>query len=232
MEIKDYISFIPSVVNTDSIEFYHYNHIDILGGIDYLPEIALAKKNIELSKKSMQISKAQYYPTLSLSLVYGSSFSNARQKVLQNEDGSYLYNSYPFGEQYKDNVSQYISLGLSIPLFTNSSINSVRKAKLELKRNEYAFYTAKKQAEKEITQVMMDVETAWKKFQGSKKYLASAHEAKRQITLKFEAGAVGVAEYNDVVSSLVEAQTQYLSAKYEYMFKTKVLYLFQNEFFH
>lgn len=103
---------------------------------------------------------------------------------------------------------------------------------MELKRNEYAFYTAKKQAEKEITQVMMDVETAWKKFQGSKKYLASAHEAKRQITLKFEAGAVGVAEYNDVVSSLVEAQTQYLSAKYEYMFKTKVLYLFQNEFFH
>jgi outer membrane protein len=190
LEIKDYISFIPSVVNTDSIEFYHYNHIDILGGIDYLPEIALAKKNIELSKKSMQISKAQYYPTLSLSLVYGSSFSNARQKVLQNEDGSYLYNSYPFWEQYKDNVSQYISLGLSIPLFTNSSINSVRKAKLELKRNEYAFYTAKKQAEKEITQVMMDVETAWKKFQGSKKYLASAHEAKRQITLKFEAGAV------------------------------------------
>lgn len=144
LEIKDYISFIPSVVNTDSIEFYHYNRIDILGEIDYLPEIALAKKNIELSRKSIQISKAQYYPTLSLSLGYGSSFSNARQKVLQNEDGSYLYNSYPFWEQYKDNASQYISLGLSIPLFTNSSINSVRKAKLELKRNEYAFYTAKK----------------------------------------------------------------------------------------
>lgn len=231
LEIKDYISFIPSVVNTDSIEFYHYNHIDILGGIDYLPEIALAKKNIELSKKSMQISKAQYYPTLSLSLGYGSSFSNARQKVLQNEDGSYLYNSYPFWEQYKDNASQYILLGLSIPLFTNSSINSVRKAKLELKRNEYAFYTAKKQAEKEITQAMMDADTAWKKFQGSKKYLASAQEAKRQITLKFEAGAVGVTEYNNVVSSLVQAQTQYLSAKYEYMFKTKVLNFYQKHYF-
>lgn len=230
LEIKDYRSFIPSVVNTDSIEFSPYSHTDILAGIDYLPEIALAKKNIELSRKSIQISKAQYYPTLSLSLGYGSSFSNARQKVLQNEDGSYIYNSYPFWEQYKDNASQYISLGLSIPLFSNSNINSVRKAKLELKRNEYAFYTVKKQAEKEITQAMMDTETAWKKFQGSKKYLSSALEAKRQITLKFKIGAVGVTEYNEVISSLIEAQTQYLSAKYEYMFKTKVLYLFQNEF--
>ena len=230
LEIKDYTSFIPSVINTDSVEFYHYDRTDILGGIDYLPEIALAKKNIELSRKSIQISKAQYYPTLSLSLGYGSSFSNARQKVLQNEDGSYVYNPYPFWEQYKDNASQYISLSLSIPLFSNSSINSVKKAKLELKRNEYAFYTAKKQAEKEITQAMMDAETAWKKFQGSKKYLASAQEAKRQITLKLETGGVGVLEYNDVMSSLIDAQTQYLSAKYEYMFKIKVLRLYNEKF--
>lgn len=232
LEIKDYRSFIPSVVNTDSIEFSPYSHTDILAGIDYLPEIALAKKNIELSRKSIQISKAQYYPTLSLSLEYGSSFSNARQKVLQNEDGSYIYKSYPFWKQYKDNASQYISLGLSIPLFSNSSINSVRKAKLELKRNEYAFYTAKKQAEKEITQAVMDAETAWKKLQGSKKYLASAQEAKRQITLKFKVGAVGLTEYNDVISTFIKAQAQCLSAKYEYMFKTKVLYLFQNKFVH
>lgn len=230
LEIKDYTSFFPSVINTDSIEFYHYSRTDILGGIDYLPEIALAKKNIELARKSIQISKAQYYPTLSLSLGYGSSYSNVRQKVLQNEDGSYIYDSYPFWKQYKDNTSQYISLGLSIPLFTNSNINSVRKAKLELKRNEYALCMEKKQLEKELTQTIMDVETAWKKFQSTKKYISYAQEAVRQVTLKLEAGTVDVVEYNDVVSSLVEGQTQYLSAKYEYMFKTKVLHLFQNEF--
>ena len=230
LEIKDYTSFIPSVENTDSIEFSSYSHTDILGGIDFLPEIALAKKNIELSRKSIQISKAQYYPTLSLSLGYGTSFSSARQKVLQNEDGSYLYSPYSFGEQYKDNANQYILLNLNIPLFSNSTVNSIKKAKLELKRNEYAFYTVRKQVEKELTQAMMDVETAWKKFQGSKKYLSSAKEAIRQITLKFETGAAGILEYNDVMSSLIDAQTQYLSTKYEYLFKIKVLSLYQNEF--
>jgi len=115
-------------------------------------------------------------------------------------------------------------------LLSNSTVNSIKKAKLELKRNEYAFYTVKKQVEKELTQAMMDVETAWKKFQGSKKYLSSAKEAIRQITLKFETGAAGILEYNDVMSSLIDAQTQYLSTKYEYLFKIKVLSLYQNEF--
>lgn len=75
---------------------------------------------------------------------------------MQNEGDSYTYGSYPFWEQYKDNASQYISLGLSIPLFNNSTMNSIKKAKLELKRNEYAFYTARKQAEKELTQAIID----------------------------------------------------------------------------
>lgn len=230
IEVKDYYSFVPSMTSIDSVPFNHYTHMDILSTIEKLPEIAMTKKNIELSKKNVEISKSQYYPSLSLSFGYGSSYSNARQKVLQNGNGSYTYTSYPFWEQYKDNVSQYVSLGLKIPLFSNSTINSIKKARLEVKRNEYAYYTAKKQAEKELTKVIMDTETAWKKYQGSKKYLSSVQETMRQITLKLEAGKIGAFEYSEVISSLKEAQTQHLSSKYEYIFKVKVLDLYQNDF--
>lgn len=76
----------------------------------------------------------------------------------------------------------------------------------------------------------MDTETAWKKYQGSKKYLSSVQETMRQITLKLEAGKIGAFEYSEVISSLKEAQTQHLSSKYEYIFKVKVLDLYQNDF--
>ena len=230
LELEDYKLFEPVVNREDSIYYSVDNYVDILSKINSLPEIILAQKNIELAKKNVQISRAQYYPTLSLSLGYGTSFSSARQKMVQNENGSYTYSSYPFGEQYKDNASKYISLGLSIPIFIGSTVNNAKKAKLELKRNEYDLYTAKKHIEKELTQAIMDAETSWKKLVGSKKYLSFAQETARQITLKFEAGNVGVIEYNDVISSLIEAQTQFLAAKYEYIFKTKVLSLYQNEF--
>ena len=62
------------------------------------------------------------------------------------------------------------------------------------------------------------------------KNLSSSEEVIRQILLKFEIETTSIMEYNDVVSSLVEAHTQFLSAKYEYIFKTKVLSLYQNEF--
>lgn len=101
---------------------------------------------------------------------------------------------------------------------------------MELKRNEYALYTAKKQVEKELTTAIMDTETAWKKFQVSKKHLALAQEVMYQITLKFEAGSIGTFDYRDAVSSLIEAQTQYISTKYEYIFKVNVLKFYQNDF--
>ena len=226
--LNDYNTFVPTMSNADSLMLYHLNRIELLSMCEYLPELALAKKNIEISKQKLLISKAQYFPTISLQFGYISSFSNARQKVLQNEDGSYEYQLYPFWEQYKDNSSQYISLGVRIPIFNNLSVNSQKKMKLEIKRNEYAYSTTKQTIEKELIQLMMDVETAWNKFQVSKQYLTAAQEVVRQITLKFEAGTIDVFSYREAISSLIEAQTQYLTTKYEYIFKNKVISIYQN----
>lgn len=232
LEITDFRSFNPQNDLNDSITSYVFNdYYDITENADYMPEIRLAKKNISMSKKNIQIAKSQYYPILSLSAGYGTSYSNARQKNIANPDGSYTYRHYPFWEQYADNASQYIAVSLSIPLFSNlSTINNVKRAKIELQRAEYDLETAKKQMRKEMLQALMDAETAWKKYEGSKKFLNSASEAARQITIKYEAGAASVLEYNNVMTSLIEAQTQYLSSKYEYIFKMKVLSFYKNGF--
>lgn len=232
LEITDFRSFNPKNDFNDSITSYVFNdYYDIMENTGHMPEIRLAMKNISMSKKNIQIAKAQYYPALSLSAGYGTSYSNARQKAIANPDGSYTYRPYHFREQYADNASQYIAVSLSIPLFSNlSTINNVKRAKIELQRAEYALETAKKQLQKEMLQAVMDAETAWKKYEGSKKFLNSASEAARQITIKYETGAASVLEYNNVMTSLIEAQTQYLSSKYEYIFKMKVLSFYKNGF--
>ena len=104
-----------------------------------------------------------------------------------------------------------------------SARNGVKRAKLDLKRSEYALATARKQLRKELLQAIMDAETAWKKYTGSVRYLESAKEALRQIGLKYEAGAANMTEYTTAVSAMSEAQYQYLSSKYEYIFKEKIL---------
>lgn len=58
---------------------------------------------------------------------------------------------------------------------------------------------------------------------GSASYLESAKEAFRQISVKYENGAANMTEYTTAVSTMTEAQYQYLALKYEYIFKIKIL---------
>lgn len=224
LEVEDYTSFIPCTDVYDSISCTTIDRMDVLENAYSLPQIRLAENAVELSKKNIQIARSSYYPALSLSFGYGSSYSSARQKVIVNPDDTYSYNPYPFFEQYGDNANGYVSLGITIPILNGMSArNGVKRAKLDLKRSEYALATARKQLRKEVLQAIMDTETAWKKYTGSVRYLESAKEALRQIGLKYEAGAANMTEYTTAVSTMSEAQYQYLSSKYEYIFKEKIL---------
>ena len=229
LEIEDYSSFIPSFDSGDSLEYVPKDYAAILDGAERLPEIGLARKEVELARKNVQLARSSYYPSLSLSAGYGSSYSNVRQKIIPNGDGTYTYSPYPFIEQYRDNASAYVSFGLSVPILNGMSArNGVRRAKVQLQRSELALETARKSVRKDILQAAMDTEAAWKKYTGSVSYLSSAREAARQIGVKYEVGAATVVEYNTAMSTLVEAQTQHLSAKYEYLFKLKVLEFYES----
>lgn len=228
LEIEDYTSFVPCFDSGDSLEYVLKDYGAILDGADCLPEVGLARKDVELARKNIQLARSYYYPSLSLSAGYGSNHSNVRQKVVLNEDGSYTYAPYPFLEQYRDNASAYVSFGLSIPILNGMSArNGVRRAKVQLQRSELALETARKNVRKIILQAAMEAETAWRKYVSSVSYLSSAQEAARQICIKYEAGAATVVEYGTAMSTLVEAQTQHLSAKYEYIFKLKVLEFYE-----
>ena len=194
-----------------------------------LPQVRMAENNVEMSRKNIQIAKASYYPSLSLNAGYGTSYSSARRKIIGNADDSYDYEPYPFFEQYRDNASGYVSLGLTIPILHNMSArNGVRRAKIELQKSEYALETTRKQLHKEVLQAVLDAETAWKKYSGSVSYLESAEEAFRQISIKYDNGAANMTEYTTAISAMSEAQYQYLVSKYEYIFKVRILDFYKN----
>ena len=201
LEIEDYTTFhtvapsdnilgdTPMPVSTDAL----------LASAQQLPEVESARLGIDIARRDLRIARSSYYPTLSLSAGYGSSYSDARQKMFMNPDGTYRYEAYPFVEQYKDNASSYI------------------------RQAEYALRTTEKQVNKEATQALIDSRTAWDKYLSSQKYVASAEEAARQMEQRYNLGAATVVDYNTALDALVEAQVQLLQAKYEYIFKTEII---------
>ena len=183
-----------------------------------------ARNSYDIARRDLRIARSSYYPTLSLSAGYGSSYSDARQKMFMNPDGTYRYEAYPFAEQYKDNASSYISVSLNVPIFGRlMTRHNVQRQKIAVRQAEYALRTTEKQVNKEATQALIDSRTAWDKYLSSQKYVASAEEAARQMEQRYNLGAATVVDYNTALDALVEAQVQLLQAKYEYIFKTEII---------
>lgn len=226
LEIDDYASF-ETAPPEDALPDMSRLPGDVGAVVDgalALPQVKMASLGIDMARRDIRIAQAAYYPSISLSAAYGSSYSDARQKALQNPDGTYRYDAYPFFEQYKDNANSYISLSLSVPIFGGfQKRKSVRKAQLAARQAEYALRTMEKQVTKEVNQAWIDMCTAWEKYRSSQKYVATAAEAARQVGRKYDLGVATVVDYNTALDNLVKANSQLLQAKYEYIFKTRII---------
>lgn len=231
LEIEDYMSFETVIPNDAFIENYILPNdvMTVVDAANSLPQIQMAQLDINIAARNIGIARAAYYPTLSLSGAYGSSYSDARLKTFQNPDGTYRYEAYPFFDQYRDNANKYISLSLNVPIFNRfSARKNVQKQKVAMQQALYALRVIEKQVTKEVNLAYIDARIAWDKYLSSKKYIATASEAARQIEYKYNLGITTVIEYNISLNNLVNANTKYIQAKYEYIFKTKIVDFYFN----
>ena len=170
------------------------------------------------------VGSARYYPSLSFGASYGSSWSDARLKPQLGADGTPYYTKYPFFEQLDDNASSALQFSLSVPIFGGLNVrNNVRKAKIGLRNADLAVKQAENQLYKEIQQAWSDARGAWERYRSAESSVTSNAEAFRNTEQKFDAGAATAVDYNVAQNNLAEAQSVMLQARYDYIFKMKIL---------
>lgn len=226
LEIADFSSFFTASPDQSEIATQQLPQIldEVIDAAQGLPQVRMATVGVDLARRDIRIAQASYYPSISLSAAYGSSFSDARQKSFKNPDGTYRFEAYPFLDQYRDNANKYLSVSLNVPIFNRlSARKGVRRSKVALRQAEYALQTMQKQVTKEVNQAWIDVRTAWEKYGSSQKFVTTATEAARQVERKYELGVATVVDYNTALDNLVKAHSQLLQAKYEYLFKMRVI---------
>lgn len=88
LEIEDYTTF--RTVAPDVGELTRYDIADspaeVLDAARGLPELEAARVGVDMARRDLQIARTAYWPTLSLSAGYGSSYSDVRQKMFRNPD--------------------------------------------------------------------------------------------------------------------------------------------------
>ena len=181
--------------------------------LQHRPEIKAAEYNLAASEHALKSAKADYYPTLSA----GASLSTGYYDM----DG---YQNNAFGRQLGDNLSTSVGLQLTIPIFNKMQVkNNVSRARINVENYKVQAEETKKTLRKNIDQAYYNALAAQSRETAAEKSERSAYEAYRYAEQKYESGRASVYEFYDAKLSYTLALSERIQAKYEYLFRLKIL---------
>ena len=183
--------------------------------VGIMPEIKSAEMRLNSAEKTVQVYRGQLYPSISM----GGRFSS-----IYYDGSDFGATPDPFIDQFNDNLNQSLYFSLNIPIFNNYvRRTNLNKAKISAINAEYNLASSKLKLRKQIESAYTDAITSWRAFQSAKASVSYYQESFRYTEQKYEVGLVSSYDYNLAKSNLTTAESSLLRAKYEYIFKVKVL---------
>jgi outer membrane protein len=180
---------------------------------------------VESARKTLKIAESGHYPTLNLNLGYQNAYYydyDAHRKI--NPATGLPSTNSPLREQLKSNPQEYIGLSLHIPLFNRFSVrNQVRTARLNIANQQLSLENIKKTLYREIETAYLNATAAQAKYAASEQAVKATSEAFQYARERYETGKSSVFEFNEAKTRLVKSRSEAIQAKYDYVFRTKIL---------
>ena len=192
--------------------------------IDIMPEIKRGEMNVLSAQRSVSIARGALYPSLSVNGGIGTNYIDGKRDS-RFENGQIVSGDLiPFWDQIDINTGEYLTLSLSIPIFNAySARSSVNRAKVQSISSQFDLQLRKNELRKNIEQKYHDAIAAYKTYNASKISVQSLTESFKYTEEKFNIGMVNSIDYSLAKMKLTQAQSELLRAKYDYIFKTKIL---------
>ena len=179
------------------------------------PEVKIAEKNVELAEKDVEIARGSYYPTLSAFFNYNTRYS----------DNDFLNRN--FTDQLWQNDGLGYGFRLNVPIFNGLSVRTnVKRNKINLQRTEYQLEQAKLDLESNVYQAYVDAKGAAKSYEAALSALESQELAFEYATDRYEVGLTNAFDFSQSKQRFDNAKINVNQAKYDYIFKLKVLELY------
>jgi len=176
-------------------------------------EIKVANNNIKIAEFNTKISKSAYLPSVSFGYGFNASanFSNL------SDDNSFF-------QQINDNKGHSLNMNISIPIFSRNQIKTnVAKAKIQQNNSDLGLAQAKLNVESTVQRAFTDAKASLKSYLAAKKSLESQKLAFENSQQRYQLGALNSIDLEQVRIRLLNAESSLINAKYDFIFKTKVL---------
>jgi outer membrane protein len=194
-------------------------------GLSVLPRIRSAELQVQSAEKGLSIAQGGRSPSLIMRGSYATGFSDARQLLLGlDPEFNPILGDYPFWDQMRDNRNVALTFGLNIPIFNKTMISTnISNARLNVLNYELALETSKMDLYKSIQQAYADAKAARRAYLATETALISMEESFKYTEEKYEVGLVNTVDYNIEKTRLTNTQSDLVQAKFDYIFKVKVL---------
>ncbi|MCH8534999.1 MAG: TolC family protein [Flavobacteriaceae bacterium] len=215
-------------------------------------EVLLAEQDVELAEKDLQLARSQYYPTISGFFNYNTRETD-RERIRQTnmldpdqpfvESGLIVANTGesvlspnllletvsadPFFDQLRNNDGYTYGIQMNIPVFNGFSVrNQVQRSKVNVMRAEYQLEQTELELESNVYQAYLDARGAARTYEASLKSVEAQKLAYEYAESRFEVGMSNSVDLTQSKFRLVNAENNLIQAKYNYIFRIKVLELF------
>ncbi len=188
--------------------------------VNIQPDVKAAELRVMSAEKDVEIARSGKYPMLALRGAYGTGYSGASYEI----SPEYQTQIKPFTDQLEDNLNASVGLYLTIPVFNNFQTRSaISRSKVALENNKLSKRIVRDQVFKIIQQSHADAKASLKKYEATKKNVGALEESFRHTEQRFNVGMADPIEYNDAKNRLATAESELLQAKYEFVFRIKIL---------
>lgn len=184
------------------------------------PNILKGEYNIKKANVDINIAKAGYLPNVSAGANVGSRYEF-------NLDSS---NNPRLSKQLEDNFGYGGSVTVSIPIFNGFKNDAgVERAKIDKDIIETNLAQEKLRLKQTIDKAYLDAMAAKKTYESANISLNAQKEAFRVSKISYELGNSTLFDFDQIRNRLVNAESSLIRAKYDYIFKTKVLQFYYGD---
>ena len=190
--------------------------------LNHQPEILAAQLRLQQAHYDLKAAKSAWYPSLSF---YGG-YSNGYYHYFTNDNAN-----IPFSQQLKTNGRTQLGLSLNIPIFNSMQTKyRVKMTELGIENQQLNIENTSKQLKKEIQQAYYNAVAAKEKYVAAENSLKSSQLAYEYAQAGFETGKTTLMELNESKNRLYKAESSLLQAKYEYLYRCKVMAFYNEDY--
>lgn len=200
--------------------------------IEARPSIAALKYRAQSAEQDKKIAKSGFFPSIKFNVNVGSSYSSLRyNQFIDNQTGNLVQgDKMSFADQADVNLSESWAISLNIPIFNKfRNRTAVKNATIIVEDMELQRMEQENKLYKDIQQAHANAYSAMKKYNSLQKALVAHEETFRYVSEKYKLGLVNSFDYNQAFNDLTVAKSEMLQAKYEYIFRSKIIAFYKGK---